>query len=76
MLKIRALRIHYDPETDSYDYTLYDRYGTFIKEIDYPIQIFDLPKVRRFGFCPVGTVDVTLEFEEGIKPSQIKRNRD
>lgn len=71
-MKIKTLRIHFDPDKDDYIYDLFDRYGKFFKQIDYPIQIFDLPQVKRFGFCPLETVDVTLEFEESINSSQIK----
>lgn len=77
-MKIKTLRMHYDPECEDgdYIYDLFDREGKMVKRIDYPIQIFDLPKVKRFGFCPIESVDVTLEFEDELDSRKIKRNND
>ncbi len=73
-MKVKTLRIQFDPEGDNYNYILYDRHGNFKQKRANPIEIFDLPKVKRFGFCPVGTVDVTLEFETAIDSKKIHRN--
>lgn len=73
-MKIKTLRIHYDPNTDSYEYKMFDRWGKWRKTVRYPIKIEDLPKVKYFGFCPIETCDVTLDFEEGIDSKMIVRN--
>lgn len=73
-MKIKTLRIHYDPNLDTYSYKLFDRQGKWHKTVRHPIEIFNLPKVKRFGFCPVDTCDVTLEFEDAIDSKQIVRN--
>ena len=70
MVKINVIRIHYEENETHYD--LYDREGTFIKKLSYPISIFNL-KVKRFGFCHIDTVDVTLELEEPIEEDAIQR---
>lgn len=73
---IKSLRIHYDPYTDSYEYSLYDREGKLDKKIAYPIKIEGDTEINYFGFCPIETVDVTLLFKKGIDAKRIKRNRD
>lgn len=71
-MKIKTIRIHYEGGETKYE--LFDRNGVFSKLIDYPIEIFNL-KVKRFGFCNIDTVDVTLELEEPIDSSEIKRRK-
>ena len=73
-MKIKTLRIHYDPEADTYEYKMFDRWGKWHRTVKYPIRIENLPKVKYFGFCPIETCDVTLEFEDGISPNMIVRN--
>lgn len=72
-LLIKTIRIHYNTEDEFNDtYELFNREGTFLLKIDYPIQIFNL-KVKRFGFCNWG-VDVTLELDEPIHLNQIVKS--
>lgn len=74
-MKVKTLRIHYNPDNmDNYNYTLFDREGNFEQKRANPIEILDLPPVKRFGFCPIETVDVTLEFETAIDSRKIHRN--
>lgn len=73
-MKVKTLRIQFDPASEDYHYTLFDRHGTFRQERANPIEILDLPKVKRFGFCPIGTVDITLEFETAIDSKIIHRS--
>lgn len=60
------------PEIDSPTpvYSIYDRDGKFQGKTRKPISIYNL-KVKRFGFCPMDTVDVTLELEKPIDSSLI-----
>lgn len=71
-MKIKCLRIHYDSADN--DYTIFDRHGKFITRRVKPIRIENLPPVKYFGFCPIETVDVTLEFETPIDSKLIKVN--
>ncbi len=72
MYNIKCLRIHHEPLCDTY--TVFDRYGKFKKIYKQAIRIDNPPKIVYFGFCPIDTDDVTLEFETPIRPSQIKVN--
>ena len=69
-MKIKTVRIHY--EDGDTIYQLYDRDGNFEKSLSYPISIFNL-KVKRFGFCIIDSVDVTLELEEPIDIKEIRK---
>ena len=71
-MKIKCLRIHYEESEEDYKYTIFDRSGNFIKRTKNPIKIEDLPKVKYFGFCPLESVDVTLEFEDYIDSAKIR----
>ena len=73
-MKIKCLRIHYEENEEDYKYQIYDRHGTFLKSTNKPIKIEDLPKVKYFGFCPLETVDVTLEFEDYLDSKKILAN--
>lgn len=73
-MKIKCLRIQYEENMDDCKYTLFDRYGNFHQVMSKAICIENLPKVKYFGFCPNGTVDVTLDFEEPIDSKIIKVN--
>ena len=74
-MKVTTLRIQYDPDNmENYKYTLFDRHGNFYQVRAKPIEIFNLPKVKRFGFCTIGTVDVTLEFETPLDSRQIHKS--
>jgi hypothetical protein len=66
---IKCLRIHHEPESDTYQ--VYDRHGKFNKVFSKPIKILNLPPVKYFGYCPLDTDDVTLEFETPIDSRQI-----
>ena len=70
-MKIKTIRIHY--EDGATEYQLFDRDGNYRITLEYPIQIYNL-KVKRFGFCIIDTVDVTLELENEINIKEIKRN--
>lgn len=73
---IKCLRIHHEPDNmDSNDYEVYDRYGKFRRKYHQPIYIKNPPKIIYFGFCPIETDDITLEFETPIDSNQIKINR-
>ena len=53
-LLIKTIRYIITLEDEFSDaYELFNREGTFLLKIDYPIQIFNL-KVKRFGFCNWG----------------------
>jgi len=67
--KIKVIRIHYEEGETFYD--LYDREGNFRKRLSKPISIFNL-RVKRFGFCIIDSVDITLELEKPISESEIK----
>lgn len=71
---IKCLRIHHEVESDTYQ--VYDRYGDFKRNYKSPIKIVNMPKVIYFGFCPIETDDVTLEFETPIDSKQIIINKD
>jgi hypothetical protein len=73
MTQIKCLRIHH--ETEQPEHIIYDRYGEFRKKYHQPIFIKNPPKIKYFGFCPIETDDITLEFETPIDSSQIKINR-
>jgi len=73
-MKIKCLRIHYEENMEDCEYQIFDRYGNFLMRTDQPIKIENLPKVKYFGFCPLDTIDVTLEFEDYIDSSQIIPN--
>jgi len=65
---ISVIRIHYEEGAETY--TLYDRKGNFEKKLSTPISIHNL-KVKRFGFCMMDSIDVTLELEEPIDSKEI-----
>jgi len=71
-MKIKCLRIHHEPDADTY--TIFDRYGKFKVTRTRPIRIENLPKVIYFGYCPIDTEDITLEFETPIDSRIIKAN--
>ena len=74
---IKCLRIHHEPDNqDSNDYEVYDRYGKFHRTYHQPIKIINAGNITYFGFCPIETDDITLEFEKPIDSSQIVINRD
>jgi len=58
------------------EYQLFDRHGKFFKRIDYPICLRNLPRVKYFGFCPIESTDVTLEFATPIDSRKIINNSD
>ena len=71
MTKIKTIRIHYEDGDTLYQ--LYDRDGKFHKTLSYPISIFNL-KVKRFEFCIIDSVDITLELEKEIDDKEIIKN--
>jgi len=72
-MKIKTFRIQVDPDNqDNNKYTLFDRNGKFKQVRSKAIEVLNPPKVLRFGFCPIGTIDITLEFETPLDSSQIR----
>lgn len=70
---IKCLRIHHEQEEDSFK--VWDRHGKFNRVYKSAIKIVAMPKVTYFGYCPLDSDDVTLEFETPIDSKQIKINR-
>jgi hypothetical protein len=71
-MKIKTLRIHaIEPD---HAYRLFDRHGRFEQARVRSFEILNPPKIKRFGFCPIDTIDVTLEFETPLDSKQIKCN--
>jgi len=72
-MKIKTLRIQVDSANqDNNKYEIFDRHGNFRQVRAKSIEILYPPKVVRFGFCPIGTIDVTLEFETPLDSKQIR----
>jgi hypothetical protein len=69
-MKIKTLRIQ--AQLPDMQYTIFDRHGNFEQKRVKAIEILNPPKVLRFGFCPIDTVDVTLEFETPLDSKQIR----
>jgi len=73
-MKIKTLRIHADEDGEYYE--LFDRNGKFTKRIHWDaIYIENLPPVKHFGFCPIDSTDVTLEFVTPLDSRQIIINK-
>ena len=70
-MKIKTIRIHY--EEGATEYQLFDRDGSYRITLKYPIEIYNL-KIKRFGFCIIDTVDITLELEKEIDDKEIVKN--
>jgi hypothetical protein len=70
-VKCKCLRIHHDPDNGR-EYQLFDRNGELSKTLKYSFHIYDLPPVKTFGFCPIDTDDVTLDFGRVVTLNLVK----